>query len=163
MHEKTYKYDPLLSVKFPRTKFGNIIGFIFGVIVGVSISMLCFFDRWSVPPLTDFQSFQFFRHADSRNATLVQPVLNSSRVVQIDTTPVHQKLEKEVRVLCWIMTGPKNHHTKALHVKNTWGKRCTKLLFMSTAEGIARFIYKFASKLTMDENKKLHQMTNWEP
>ncbi|XP_058835583.1 glycoprotein-N-acetylgalactosamine 3-beta-galactosyltransferase 1-like [Topomyia yanbarensis] len=43
-------------------------------------------------------------------------------------------LSESVRVLCWIMTTPANHQSKAIHVKQTWGRRCNKLLLMSSAE-----------------------------
>lgn len=47
------------------------------------------------------------------------------------TTP-----KKKLKLLCWIMTNPDNHKTKALYVKWTWSKRCDKVLFMSSASGI---------------------------
>ena len=48
------------------------------------------------------------------------------------------ELNATTRVLCWIMTNPKNHKTKAIHVKTTWGKRCDILLFMSSENGNER-------------------------
>lgn len=44
------------------------------------------------------------------------------------------KLFAEVKILCWVFTHPENHYTKVPAVRNTWGRRCNKLLFMSTEE-----------------------------
>lgn len=42
-------------------------------------------------------------------------------------------LQDEVRILCWVLTHPLNHRNKAKAVKDTWGRRCNKLVFISTS------------------------------
>lgn len=47
-----------------------------------------------------------------------------------------QMLFEEVKILCMVMTHPANHQKKAAHILETWGKRCNKLIFMSSQEDI---------------------------
>ncbi|KAK9883004.1 hypothetical protein WA026_001217 [Henosepilachna vigintioctopunctata] len=53
---------------------------------------------------------------------------------RLEDRDVAESMYRKVRVLCWVMTGPDNHEKKAKHVKNTWGKRCNIILFMSSKE-----------------------------
>ncbi|XP_031633124.1 glycoprotein-N-acetylgalactosamine 3-beta-galactosyltransferase 1-like [Contarinia nasturtii] len=39
---------------------------------------------------------------------------------------------KKIRILCFLATMPESHSRKAIHIQNTWGKHCDKLLFAST-------------------------------
>ena len=47
---------------------------------------------------------------------------------------VAHKLAEKVRILCWILTCPDNLDKKAAHVRDTWGKRCNILLFISSVQ-----------------------------
>lgn len=58
----------------------------------------------------------------------------------IDNTFIANQLYKDVKVLCWVMTCPNAHQHKAVHILRTWGSRCNKLLFMSTAKGWFCFV-----------------------
>lgn len=55
--------------------------------------------------------------------------VNSSLFVN---TSIADNLQDNIRILCWILTYPQNHKTKAINVKNTWGRRCSKFLIMSS-------------------------------
>lgn len=51
-----------------------------------------------------------------------------------DDGTVANELYDKVKILCWIMTSPSNHKEKAIHINNTWARRCNKVLFMSSEE-----------------------------
>ncbi|XP_055923159.1 glycoprotein-N-acetylgalactosamine 3-beta-galactosyltransferase 1-like [Eupeodes corollae] len=59
---------------------------------------------------------------------------NNNKKNSIENISLATRLYNETRVLCWILTGPANHMKRAIHIKKTWGSRCNKLLFMSSAE-----------------------------
>lgn len=41
-------------------------------------------------------------------------------------------LKHKVKILCLVITQPAFHRSKAAHVRNTWGRKCNKLIFLST-------------------------------
>lgn len=51
---------------------------------------------------------------------------------KIHENQLADELYDKVKVLCWILTSPEVFRTRSDHVKNTWGKRCNKLLFISS-------------------------------
>ncbi|XP_066250491.1 glycoprotein-N-acetylgalactosamine 3-beta-galactosyltransferase 1-like isoform X2 [Euwallacea similis] len=49
-------------------------------------------------------------------------------------TSLADQLFEDIRIICLVLTKPSDHFIKAIHIKSTWGKRCTKLIFASTQE-----------------------------
>ena len=52
----------------------------------------------------------------------------------LDDDTEAKRLANKVRVLCLITTWPENLDSRAIHVKETWGKRCSILLFFSSVK-----------------------------
>lgn len=65
------------------------------------------------------------------DALVTTVAANKPASIEYDSS-LSKDLEKDVRILCWIMTSPETLHTKAINVKNTWGQRCNVLLFISS-------------------------------
>jgi len=60
-------------------------------------------------------------------------------LIPLDSLDIHRKIRSleikaHPKIVCMILTHPNNHQSKAIHVKDTWGSHCDKLIFMSTEE-----------------------------
>ncbi|GAB9473522.1 Glycoprotein-n-acetylgalactosamine 3-beta-galactosyltransferase [Globisporangium polare] len=71
----------------------------------------------------------------ARRAQLVEKLGKNVHAMQlVQVQPVSPAELKRVRVLCWVNTYHKNHKKRVRSIKNTWGKKCDKILFMSDIE-----------------------------
>ena len=57
--------------------------------------------------------------------------------VRCDDSTVADTLRRDVRVLCWVLTNPGNHVSRAIHIEATWGRRCNVLLFVTEKDDLA--------------------------
>lgn len=100
-------------------KFFQHINFMFGFLIGL------FFI------ITIFNTFKTSNNKSEINRIILKHS-NKQNNNELYEHNLADLLYNEVRILCYIFTHADNHKTKMRHVKNTWGKRCNKLLIMST-------------------------------
>lgn len=91
-----------------------------GVVLGVALSTIIIYPN-KIATLFKTQPRVFFKAQIDTNLNGI-----------LYNTSIADELSKNIRVLCWVLTTPENHKLKVIHVNSTWGKRCNKLLFMST-------------------------------
>jgi glycoprotein-N-acetylgalactosamine 3-beta-galactosyltransferase len=100
----------------------NQLSFLFGIFLG----FLLFRVIWVQLKNVDHE------HAKV-NFKLIESKNNSESGVSFELyeSELVDTLQNEVKIVCWINMAPKYHKTKAVHIKNLWGRHCSKLLFMS--------------------------------
>ncbi|XP_011189310.2 glycoprotein-N-acetylgalactosamine 3-beta-galactosyltransferase 1 [Zeugodacus cucurbitae] len=115
------------STEKPLLPFKKQLQFLYGYVLGflmALITLLCY-DRFLL------QSAQLRQHSTATEnwQTGYESALQQLRS---EESSLQQQLAAEVRVLCMVLTTPTLHETRAAHVKATWGKRCTRLVFLSS-------------------------------
>lgn len=95
-----------------------IFYFITGFLVGSLLVLFPFF-------------FEIFRNPINRTNQLK---IKNEKIKFPREESVGEDLFKKVKILCLVMTFPKMHKVRAIHVQRTWGKRCNRLVFVTSKE-----------------------------
>lgn len=105
-------------------KFREFTFLVFGCMIGSGIVFV---------PLGFYSYEDSSRKAVVRDKTIDIVRLNQTvKTKSLYEETLSQILFDKVKILCMVMTQPDNHRTRADHVRDTWGKRCNKLIFMSS-------------------------------
>lgn len=96
-----------------------IIGFIVGVLINTSYKYS--YEKSSIRDRLNVQS-----------ELLSSTTFGEKSIYKKYDASLADELNNKVRIVCLILTQPADHKTKAQYVKNTWGSKCNKLIFLST-------------------------------
>lgn len=102
-----------------RHKVRCIKRFLLGLFIGIIVFQITL---WMFRKIS-------FSHRDRNEVEKSQSFKFNTELYETDLS---DSLFDEVKVLCWIMISPKFHRSRGVHIKNTWGRRCNKILFMSS-------------------------------
>ena len=106
--------------------FVTVRGLLIGFVLGILATQLMVAN---VP-------FRVLHHLnDGTTIKRTDVIVKTTTTLATTTAPVEETTKKRDRILCWVATTPKSH-SRAKLVQETWGKRCDKLLFMSSKQGI---------------------------
>ncbi|CAL1546930.1 unnamed protein product [Lymnaea stagnalis] len=117
--------------------------FVLGLVVGLSVAFLVF--SYAQVHYRDYQHPVELLNPDTKaassheeldrqiaNKPLPDVHLDVDQHMHHDDDAIAKKLSEKVRVLVWVMTAPNNLASKAKVVKETWAKRCNKVIFFSS-------------------------------
>lgn len=95
------------------------IGFIFGVLINLSYK------------------YSYEKSLDDEKISLKSEIFSSTTFYENDSdkkfdSSLSDELFNEIKIVCLVLTQPADHQTKAKYVKNTWGSKCNRLIFLST-------------------------------
>lgn len=111
-----------------RSNKRSIVFLIAGLVIGFFLAELFLYSTNCKPGAC----LTYYEHYVGNNIRHSSELAEQGHENVSENNSVAAELFSKVRILCWIMTTPENHQTKAIHVHRTWGRRCNKLIFMST-------------------------------
>ncbi|XP_017472021.1 PREDICTED: glycoprotein-N-acetylgalactosamine 3-beta-galactosyltransferase 1 [Rhagoletis zephyria] len=98
--------------------FGFVLGFL------MALCTLLLYNCYQIETVTHRQQITATEYWQTGYMMAMQDVATEAETLQ--------PLNTKVRVLCMVLTSPDQHASHARHVKATWGKRCTRLIFLSS-------------------------------
>lgn len=112
INQKIVRYHEIGHIKITQRSI-SVVSYLLGILSGFLLTII------------------FYKYLQINE--LLQETTKPMLIVSNSMTPhLSVNLTEEVKVLCWVLTYPENHDTKALAVRNTWGRSCNKLVFVSS-------------------------------